>query len=499
MTDEFQRIQDLHSHHKLQEAKAECDLWLTREPNSEIALNSCGLIYAKLGQMHPAIAFFQRAISINPSVVAYHNNLSNAYLALGQIEKAKQHLTQALRINPHHAESYNNFGTILYKQSLFLEAIPYFEKAIRIHPDYWEAHYNIAHSFTKTNQVERAITHYYEVLRLVTDHPSAHFNLGLLLFEKGNEEDASHHLQKALEISPQNAIAAQYLGNVWVSLGKVQDAIETYERALIINPNLSDVHHNLAVLYLRNDEKTKALAHFENALNLDPSNDTARHMRAALQGEQSPDAPKTYVTDLFDQYAEYYNHHVKEKLQYDVPHLLRSAIGRHLSGKLRAGRVLDLGCGTGLCGIYLRDLALELIGLDLSAKMIEKAQALNAYDSLIKTDFNEYLRQPNLEPFDLIVAGDVLVYMGNLDALFASVHQSLRKDGRFAFTTEHLENGAADYFLQTSGRFAHASAYIHRLAKQHHFSVAVQEQINPRRDENTLILGELYVLKNDEQ
>ena len=73
------------------------------------------------------------------------------------------------------------------------------------------------------------------------------------------------------------------------------------------------------------------------------------------------------------------------------------------------GKALEsiLGCGTGLCGIYFRDLAKELIGVDLIPKMLEKAKTLGAYDSLFVADALEYLNRAALENFDLIIAADV--------------------------------------------------------------------------------------------
>jgi predicted TPR repeat methyltransferase len=491
--DDTNRITVLLNQNAIPEAKAYCEEWLKQDPHSVEALNNTGLLYAKLGEMESALGFFQRAIQENPNNIASHNNISNVYLALGQIEKAKQHLFQSLALHPHHAESYNNLGRLFYKQGLFQEAIPRFEKALRINPDYWEAHYNLAHSFTKTNRPIEALHHYREVLRLVPNHPTAHFNLGMICFEQEYYVEAKEHLTKALALTPSNATAAQYLGHSFIALGKISEAIQAFQTALTLSPDLLDAHHNLGVLYLREQNRDQALIHFEAALKLDPQNDTAAHMVMSLKGIQSPNAPKTYIAELFDQYADYYDKHVKEQLHYSVPGLLRSAVGRCLSGHLRAGRVLDLGCGTGLCGIYFRDLALEFIGIDLSPKMVEKAKSLQAYDEVLVADFNEYLLKPALEPFDLIIAGDVLVYIGDLAELFNHISAILNPNGLFAFTTEHLDSGS--YFLKPTGRFAHAKEYIHKLAEENQFTVALEEQITPRVHEGKAVTGDLYVLR----
>ncbi len=529
MDKSFEEFQSLFNQNKLLEAKEFCEAWTKSDAQSDIAQNAYGLVFAKLGKMNDAIRCFTSANNIQPNIAAYHDNLSNAYLAIGDVDKAKQHLFQALKLDPNRAESYNNLGRLLYKQGLFNEAIYYFEKALRIHPDYWESHYNLAHSFTKINQLNRAITHYLEVIRLAPSHPVAHFNLGLAYFEEGNSEAARIHLKESLSLTPENAVAARFLGHTEIALGHIDEAIEAFEKTASLSSDFIDVYHNLAILYLRKKDKEKALDYFEHTLAMDPSNDTARHMIMSLKGEQSSEAPKTYISSLFDQYADYYDKHVKEKLNYKVPVLLRSAMGHCLTEYQKACRALDIGCGTGLCGIYFRDLALELLGIDFSPKMVAQAQSLGAYDKVLVGDFNEYLSDISLEPFNLIIAGDVLVYFGDLETSFKNISHALASEGRFVFTIESIlshstENDSAtdsgsvsvshskpnlhpnpvsdsdsvqilSYRLNPTGRFAHANEYIHKLAKQFHFNIEVEEEITPREHEGKAVKGFLFILK----
>ncbi len=344
----------------------------------------------------------------------------------------------------------------------------------------------------RQNQSTRAIAHYEAVLTLCPEHPNTHFNLGLLYYEAQDYINAQKHLQKAVNLVEDKQVALRFLGETELNLGHIDAAIEAYSDALKIAPN-EDIEHNLGVLYLRNEDKTKALEHFKKAYEQQPENKTAAHLTAALEGRQSPKAPGSYVADLFNQYADYYDRHVKEKLHYDVPGQLRNALGRCLPQNPHIGRVLDLGCGTGLCGIYFRDLAFTLIGVDISPKMVEKAKMLNAYDEVICTEMIEYLAQPNLAAFDLIIAADVLVYTGDLDPLFKAIISVLNPAGRFAFTTEYLENNT--YFLQTSGRYAHSTHYIHDLAKKYSMKIELEESITLREHEGKAIEGRLFIVQ----
>lgn len=516
MTD-TEQILKLIEDNKLEEAQSLCQPLLENNHLTIESLDVLGLLYIKLQDFAQAAFYFEKALALNPDQVEQHINLGNIYVSMGQLDKAKQHLQQALRIDPHHAVGYNNLGRLFYLENLFAKAIPYFEKALRLNPDYWEAHYNLAHCLAQKNQFQAAAVHYREVLRLMPEHHNAHYNLGLIYFEEGNYEAAIEHLKASLtttEVSEDPAAPLYYIAHSHLALGHIAEATEYFEKSLnFSNPDtLGESHHNLAVLYLRQENYLKALFQFEEALKHQPENHTAKHMVNALTGVQSETpAPNQYISDLFDQYAEHYNAHVKEKLHYNVPGQLRNAVGRCISANSSAGRVLDLGCGTGLCGVYFRDLAIELIGVDLSPKMVEKAKALDAYESVIVADIQDYLNDPKLKPFNLIIAGDVLVYSGNLTKLFQAVTAALLPKGRFAFTIENLEQGAnldqkanldqnenpeqRDYFLNPTGRYAHSTHYIHQLAKANHLKIELEETIVPRQHEGKAIDGRLFVLQ----
>ena len=474
-------------------AKVYARAWAEHSPDSLQALQFNGFLCAKEKKMKQALSLFEKALNIAPNEVSNHINISNVHVELGNFDTARMHLHQALRIDPFHAEAYNNLGRLSFKENRMADAIPYFEKALRIDPNYAEAHYNLAHAASLQNQFLRAITHYQEVLRLWPEHSITHLNLGMLYHAELQFLEAAQHLEKALVYDTENLDAIKLLGDSYLNLGKIDEAIQSFENALKLSPLLPEAHHNLAILYLKKEDKEKALQHFTQALQLDPNNETAKHMINSLTGESKETAtPSQYIAELFDQYADYYNLHLKQKLDYQAHVLLRNAIGRCLKNNPKTGRVLDLGCGTGLCGIVFRDLALELIGVDLSPKMIAQAKTLDTYEKLEICDIHDYLAKPDLAAFDLIIAADVLVYSGALNSLFAKVAKHLNPNGHFAFTLENLAEGS--FQLQSSGRFAHSATYIHKLAEDNGLKIELEEEIVPRKQEGLPIPGRLYVL-----
>jgi predicted TPR repeat methyltransferase len=108
--------------------------------------------------------------------------------------------------------------------------------------------------------------------------------------------------------------------------------------------------------------------------------------------------------------------------------------------------------------------ARQLIGVDLSEKMLAQAQDKKLYRTLVKAELTEYLRDCS-EAFDLIVSADTLVYFGPLQGAVSAFARALRPNGMLVFTLEHAAGDPAgiDYRLETHGRYSHSRAYVERL------------------------------------
>jgi predicted TPR repeat methyltransferase len=227
-------------------------------------------------------------------------------------------------------------------------------------------------------------------------------------------------------------------------------------------------------------------------------------MLAAMGGAERPTrASDGYVRATFDDFAESFDRNLEE-LGYRAPQLLFDAVTR--SGALQPGRVrgqdtqladsqpgrvreqdtqtaglqspgridvLDIGCGTGLCGPLLRPMARRLVGVDLSPNMLSKAAARAVYDQLNCAELTQWLAECG-QQFGLAVAADVLCYFGDLSAAFANVRAVLAPGGCFACSLEAqpgsagplsagsvAESSAPEPFvLLPHGRYQHDRKYV---------------------------------------
>ena len=84
--------------------------------------------------------------------------------------------------------------------------------------------------------------------------------------------------------------------------------------------------------------------------------------------------------------------------------------------------------------------------------------------------------------YHAVTAGDVLTYMGDLKPLFREIAGKIKFGGLLCFSISKNIYNQNDYYLSSSGRFAHSLAYIHRLLKYCGFEVLKQEERVLRRE-----------------
>jgi predicted TPR repeat methyltransferase len=233
-----------------------------------------------------------------------------------------------------------------------------------------------------------------------------------------------------------------------------------------------------------------AVTSFKEVLRLDPDNVGAKHMLSALTGQRTASVPDVYVEGLFDRYAVRFDQSLVEQLKYNVPKLIAELLLKYQS-VAPLGSIMDLGCGTGLAGVELKDFCQEIEGIDLSEKMLAKAKQKNVYSKLNHTGIIEYLADAPLD-FDLFLSTDVFVYVGELSEVFRLIKSRNKRHGRLAFSTEHTEK--ADFFLEASGRYSHSKNYIDSLCDKFDYQLLNFSTIDLRKSGSEFITGGLYLL-----
>jgi predicted TPR repeat methyltransferase len=360
---------------------------------------------------------------------------------------------------------------------------------------------------------------------LTPGRPSVLGNLGVTLFKLGQVREALPLLQQATAGEPQfrdawaglglahealgdwtsaaqalrQALALQHDAPVlWFTLGKCEarlahrpEALHAFDRALALDPTLTQAWSVRGSLLREMEQFDAAARSFEKAIELGADPELHAYYLASVRGGPAPAMPpRQYVEALFDDYAADFQEHLLDKLAYRAFEvLLRPLVdsGRHFRA------ALDLGCGTGLCAPLLRPCCDVIDGVDLSARMLEQAATLGLYRELIHAELGEFLATSERRA-DLVVAADVLNYVGDLAGVFDAVARLLEPQGLFAFTVE-LSTDGADLQLHASLRYAHSERSVRRLAGQSGLQIDQMRQASLRHERGTAVQGLCVVLR----
>ncbi|HEY3308658.1 MAG TPA: tetratricopeptide repeat protein [Desulfuromonadaceae bacterium] len=461
---------------RLPPAEDVCRQIIGFEPNNPDALHILGMIAHKNGENDVAINFISKAIQSEPSNYKYHNNAGCIYKALNETEKAIACHQKALEINPDFVNAYVNLGLIYHQKHKFDEAIFYYRQAVAIDPCLAEVFNYLGSVLKSKGKYDEAIACYLQAIEISPINFTALYSLGTLLRDQEQFYEAAACFQKTVAIEPKNVIALIDLGLSLYKLGRFDEAIDCYKKALKINPNSTSAYNNMGLIYYEQGRFEEALVCYQQIVRQEPENGSAQHLIASITGNVTVRAPRQYVEKIFDAYANDFESHLVQKLNYKSHELLTEFIVKFSTPIDRKLDILDLGCGTGLVGKSISSIARQLVGVDLSAKMLAKAEEKHVYSRLIQSDLLAMMQGEAIASYDVIVAADVFIYSGNLYEIMNAVKRLLRIGGLFAFSVETLGKTSdrvlcnqREYILTLAGRYAHSRAYIEKLATSNDF------------------------------
>lgn len=135
-------------------------------------------------------------------------------------------------------------------------------------------------------------------------------------------------------------------------------------------------------------------------------------------------------------------------------HALRSVLPA-MSGKT----LLDLGCGYGWhCKYAAGQGAKKVVGIDLSKKMIDRANEINSdpsieYHVIAVEDFDFRNNR-----FDVVLSSLTFHYIESFEKVCVDVHSCLSQGGEFVFSVEHpvfTASGTQEWYRDKKGEILH--------------------------------------------
>jgi predicted TPR repeat methyltransferase len=451
-----------------------------------------------------------------------------------RLPEAMQSFQLATIVEPNNPECWTNYGVLLERNNALAEAIGALEHSLQLAPRRSDTWLVLGLTRAKLGLVEEAEAAYKNVLVLDPKSAIAWQCLGLLKEGIRQYSDAIDCFQVCIARGGATSALWANLGKLLQQSGRMAESCQAYDEAVRLDgsnqhfldmlrrsrfrrdvfegvaidralasylnfaPGRKTEDRDLAELFYTTFTFLAGFGHRDAARRLGqkyrwmwPDNPSMEYLLKAVDGARDIDrAPPAYITEHFDAFAEGFDAQLVGVLGYDIPEKLCAAVQEAAAPGHRYD-ALDAGCGTGLCGPLLLPYVRTLTGVDLSPKMLSQAAKRGIYGELICEDLTAYLRR-SAGRFDLIVAADVMIYLGELAPFFAAAGYALRPGGLLAFSTEVLAEGT--YQLQASGRFAQSEAYVRSLATAA-FEVHACLSTTIRWEADARVPGQVFVLR----
>jgi predicted TPR repeat methyltransferase len=269
-------------------------------------------------------------------------------------------------------------------------------------------------------------------------------------------------------------------------------AAELLEQTTDLAPAWAPLWLALAAAHEKIGNVNRAKTAFARVRALDPEGEFGAELHLARLGAAPAPAaaPGAYVRGLFDQYADRFDDHIVEKLGYRGPAFLSGALAG--LGVERFGHLIDLGCGTGLCGAAFRTRCDRLTGVDLSPRMIALARGKHIYDRLETGSIENFLAREPAGSASAVLAADVFVYFGDFTAVLKAASRVIEPGGHLAFTVQRGPF-AEGYRVGPDLRYVHSEGYVGASAEGAGFRILATEQAALRRDAGADVPGLIVV------
>ena len=460
-------------------------------PNHSLALKMLASIYGLTSRLSESLILYKKLIELFPNDHEVRFNMANSLRRLGKLKEAEESYRISIKLNSKFVLAYNNLSITLRELGNLNDAEENSRKAIKLNPNHAFAYNNLAIILLKQGRLEESENCCKDAIKLNPNLAESYNNLGNAQKNGGKLEEAISSFKQAIKIEPGFFLALHNIGATLQDQGKLSEAEPYYKKAIELEPNYSETYKNLGSLMHRLKKYSDAEFYYKKAIELKSDDLDTQHLLSALTGVTTKTAPKTYIQNLFDNYANIFDKSLVDELQYNVPKIVSKLITNNFQNK-SIGSVLDLGCGTGLFGEEIHHYCKYLEGVDLSNLMLNIAKEKNVYNKLSAKDILDYLNSKKLD-FDYFVFLDVFIYLGDLDDVFKLIYLQNKSSGKLVFTTEN--NKKENYFLEESGRYSHSKSYIEMLCNKYNYDICHYENIKLRKESNDIINGGLYILE----
>ncbi len=278
------------------------------------------------------------------------------------------------------------------------------------------------------------------------------------LFHNENPEKAFILSLELLEKFPNDSDVLINIAGMYEVKNDIINAIEYYLKAVKINDKNDFANFKLGDnLYILKRINPSLFNEYVKKWQKITCNNIITDTYIKIINDENVEYNSEYLKLLFDNFADSFDR-VLAKLNYATPQKIASQIEKIAKNQ---EKIIDFGCGTGLCGELVRKYASKLVGVDISQKMIDRAKIKSVYDELICSDLLNFTSE---KKYDIGICGDVFTYFKDIDQLLKILKSTINKDGYLLISFSLINKFSfKNVITEESGRYLHNKKYLKKV------------------------------------
>ena len=234
-------------------ALAQCRLHLERRPDDVPALLLTGAVLGQSSQPERALPFLTRAVHLEPSNSAVHNDLGLVHVALGDSVRAREAFESALARAPRLAPAHFNLARLELNAQRLDEAERHFRAAIDSNRAFVDAMAGLAELLSHGSRTEEAAGLCRRVLSRQAHHAGASITLANIDFRAGRLDEGRRRLDEVLLRGGLDPITRSLAEG---KRAQILEALGDYEAALAGFCRSNEMVHAPAMAELGGDTST---------------------------------------------------------------------------------------------------------------------------------------------------------------------------------------------------------------------------------------------------
>jgi len=265
----------------------------SHEPSEALDCYMQGMSSMKAGDHTQALAYFSRAIELNPEFADAFATRAGFWHETDNFDKAIKDASRAIELQPQLARAFLVRGVCYSRQKKTVQALADLEKAMELKIQLSENQLALlllyrSISLHRIGNHEQALTDLDKALELNSEYtPRIYCHRGSIWMLQGDLDKAIMNFTKAIELKPQLAEAFYFRGLAEKGTGELGKAISDFSKVIDFQGEyVIDAYYERGIIESNQGNNKQAIADLTKAIEMNPRHAKALTIRANIWGKE---------------------------------------------------------------------------------------------------------------------------------------------------------------------------------------------------------------------